>query len=302
MDEKADELNEKCKEILAKGIPQLPMPEGMPILDIKITDESFMPEANFSAQPALWANYTEKYLIKQRPTDCDTCFPTAMFNAFPVAFDYDENKLYRYIATHEHPYVPKCESDFSYYIQRAGLSECKELMRTDNMPFITIFAHNMGDRLIKTSGNSLGVRTKFCSHAVAVFGYDDEYLYYFENGLNNVLANSCIFALHNFLYPEVFGTEDEKRFLERIGYGEYAKLWQDKVINGKYSDMSDGAFFDLVAKALLKESYEERGKLSLIRKEIIKFQLLASECYKYANNNTKFVHFNLYENMPSALY
>lgn len=117
-----------------------------------------------------------------------------------------------------------------------------------------------------------------------------------------MLANSCIFALHNFLYPKVFGTDDEKRFFERIGYGEYAKLWQDKVINGKYSDMSDGAFFDLVAKALLKESYEERGKLSLIRKELIKFQLLASVCYKYANDNTKFVHFNLYENMPSALY
>ena len=170
------------------------------------------------------------------------------------------------------------------------------------MPFITIFAHNIGDRLIKTSGNASGVRTKFCSHAVAVFGYDDEYLYYFENGLNNVLANSCIFALHNFLYPKVFGTEDEKRFLERIGYGEYAKLWQDKVINGKYSDMSDGAFFDLVAKALYKNSCKKNGKLTSIRKELLDFQLVANCHYRYANNNTKFVHFNLYENMPSALY
>ena len=59
MDGKADELNEKCKEILAKGIPQLPMPEGMPILDIMITDESFMSKVDFS-DPAAVAEIEKK--------------------------------------------------------------------------------------------------------------------------------------------------------------------------------------------------------------------------------------------------
>lgn len=64
MDEKADELNEKCKEILAKGIPQLPMPEGMPLVYIKITDESFMPEVDFSDSDAVAE--IEKKIKKQK--------------------------------------------------------------------------------------------------------------------------------------------------------------------------------------------------------------------------------------------
>ena len=208
------------------------------------------------------AHYDKKYLIKQNKKN--TCLLTSVYNAFPILFDYDENK---YIELNNKSYTPNMIKEL-FGEDKISIIDKPELPLKENIlteikssinnqqPIIAGFTHYPG-----------------LYHAISFFGYNDDMLYYFESGKENTLVVNIITCIE-YILNEYYSIQklSIKQF-EEIGMEWYYELRQRMRRNGSKEYTNE------IINGLVKSKiYNYRNGLSAINEDLITEDTLVGWC------------------------
>lgn len=163
----------------------------------------------------LQLNEQTKYMIKQPIVD--QCLPTSVFNAYPYLFNHDKDMLLDYIKRNNYKItVNKLLSDFK------TLNKQNFNIVTKKTPFVAIFA--IGSLTTK-------------AHAITVLTIDSKNIYYFENGLNQVLLINIINQLATVCQEEFDFNPKAKEFFYNAKLNSVYKYLKTKpnVLSNNYT-------------------------------------------------------------------
>lgn len=249
-------------------------------LDIKfdITKLHRKTNKNFSLFDTLkFAPYNEKFLIKQPIKD--SCLLISTYNAFPKLFNYNEKKFLKVLSKFQKEHtIPKL------------LKMYKSLKETDTKIESLI-------NIEKPVIISVAYAYSNNSHAVAIFGYDNENYAYFENGINDAILISTINSLNMQLSLLILQNKVDRTFFEKIGYEEFydfRKNWENKLQNEEYNNWIINYFSNDV--------FAKFGKLTVIKKDFLDMTIKGKKLITYSrqynftedllNNPDTFSNFN----------
>lgn len=250
------------------------------ILDIEfdITKLHRKTNKNFSLFDTLkFAPYKEDFLIKQPIKD--SCLLTSTYNAFPKLFNYDEKKFLKILPKFKKEHtIPKL------------LKMYKHLTETQSKIESII---NIGKPVII----SVAYAYSNNSHAVAIFGYDNENYAYFENGNNDAILISTINSLNMQLSLLILQNKADRTFFEKIGYEEFydfRKNWGNRLQDEEYNNWIINYFSNDV--------FAKFGKLTVIKKDFLDMTIKCKKLITYSgqynftedllNNPDTFSNFN----------
>ncbi len=238
------------------------------LLDLsKSIDKDFF-KLNFSLTDfsSHFIHYSNRYLIKQSQITEDSkdgiCLITSLFNAYhKELFDDSVDKVRDIIEKLvDDISLSRIMNEFYLVLDKIDISKC---INEDNAPCICCFRKASDEKAL--------------GHAVAVFGEDDLYCYYFENAGTDVLSKNTIESKYEAL-KKIFKNGTPREVFEKEYRIPYA---YDFMLQYNSKQISDEKFRKNMAVLLSRNTIIKRGNLTVVDKKVFKSSVENIKCVSY---------------------
>ena len=193
------------------------------------------------------------------------CLITSLFNAYhKELFDDSVDKVRSIIEKlGDDISLSKVMNEFYPDLDKTDISKS---INEDNAPCVCCFS--------KTSDE------KALGHAVAVFGEDDLYCYYFENAGTDALSKNTIESKYEAL-KKLFNNGAPREVFEKEYRIPYA---YDLMLQYNSKEISDEKFTKTMAALLSRNTITKRGNLTGIDKKVFKSTVETIKCVSYKDS------------------